>query len=137
MGYRIIDTTADIGIEVWAEDFKSLLEEAVRGMVSLMYDLKKIKGEKELEIEVEGIDREDLLISLLNEIIYLRDAEKFLAKEIEVKEATENRVKAILRGDTFNPDAHEIVEEIKAATFHNIEIKEEGGVLKSRIIFDV
>ncbi len=137
MGYKIIDTTADIGIEVWGENFKELLEESVRGMVSIMYDLQKINGNKSLNIEIEGFDKEDLLISLLNEIIYLRDAKKFLVKDIEIKDLSENRLSAILYGDIFDPQIHEILEDIKAATYHNIEIKKENGLIKSQIIFDV
>ncbi len=137
MGYKIIDTTADIGIEVWGKNFKELLEESVRGMVSIMYDLQKINGNKSLNIEIEGFDKEDLLISLLNEIIYLRDARKFLVKDIEIKDLSENRLSAILYGDIFDPQIHEILEDIKAATYHNIEIKKENGLIKSQIIFDV
>ncbi len=137
MGYKVIDTTADTGIEVWGHNLKELFEEAARGMISIMYDVDKIEEKQKKEIEIKGIDEEDLLISLLNEIIYLKDAEKFLVKRVIIEDIKDKNLKVLLLGETYDPNKHEIIEDIKAATYHNIKILKEKDNLKTKIIFDV
>ena len=137
MGFKIADTTADTGILVWAKDLKELFEEAARGLFHLMYDPNKVEAQEEIDYESEGIDPESTLISMLNDIIFLHEAKKMVFKDIKVSYLNQQRVRFTLYGEKIDPQKHEILSEIKAATMHNIAIEKDNGVYRCRIIFDV
>lgn len=137
MGYKRVDTTADIALEVWGKDYRELVEEAIRGLIEIMFDVEKIEEKEKFPVVVTGFDREDVLITALNEVVFLVDARRMVFRRVEVHEASDTEVKFTLFGEKYDPKRHEVKEEIKAATFHNVEIVEESGQLKTKIVFDV
>ena len=137
MGYKRVDTTADIALEIWGKDYRELVEEAIKGLIEIMFDVGKVEEKEEFPVVVTGFDREDVLIAALNEVVFLVDARKMVFKRVEVHEASDTEVRFTLFGERYDPQRHEIKEEIKAATFHNVEIVEENNQLKTRIVFDV
>jgi SHS2 domain-containing protein len=82
MGYRILDHTADIGVEVHGATLAGLFSQAALALVDLLTDRVRLTGETERMIRVEGADLEDLWINYLREILYLFNGENFLIKEI-------------------------------------------------------
>jgi SHS2 domain-containing protein len=46
-------------------------------------------------------------------------------------------LKAVARGDIFDPSRHRFKTEIKAVTYHQVEVKEVDGKWEGRVIFDV
>ncbi|MGB9668391.1 MAG: archease [Thermosulfidibacteraceae bacterium] len=141
MGYKLINPKADIGIEVWGKDEKELIEESIRALLDLIEIDRSQIGEKDsMTVEIESIDSEDLLISTLNTVIYLLDAKKFAIKDFQIEnlDLKNYRVKIKFIGEKWKENKdYGITREIKAATYHNISIKREKGVLKTEIIFDV
>ncbi|MEO0279139.1 MAG: archease [candidate division WOR-3 bacterium] len=139
MGYRLINPKADIGIEVWGNSVKELFEESVRALIDLYSINKKSVAEtKEITVSVEGIDLEDLLVSVLNQVIFLVDAKKFIPIDVKVEKLNDTKVTMTLKGEDYKEDKdYGIEREIKAATFHNLKIEKEGNLVKTRIIFDV
>ncbi len=137
MGYRVVDTTADIGVEAWGKDLKELFEETARGLLSLMADTEKVRVKEQIEWETEGIDAEDTLISMLNDIIYLHETKRMVFKDVQVKEIDEKRVRFALKGERIDPERHTLNTEVKAATYHNIRIERKEDGFKTRVIFDL
>jgi SHS2 domain-containing protein len=78
-----------------------------------------------------------LLVNWLNEIIYLQEVDDMLYKRFEIKRLEKDYLEAEVWGERFNPDKHVIKGEVKAATYHQVEIKEEKGIWKIKVIFDV
>ena len=137
MGFRIVDTTADVGIEAWSEDLKGLFENAARGLFALIADVDKVDPVEEINYRSEGIDLEDTLISMLNDLIYLSDAKGILFKDIEIKNLSDKCVEFVAKGERYNPEKHGSMTEIKAATYHNIKIAKDGNLYRVRVVFDV
>ncbi len=102
-----------------------------------MYDTSKVGEKEEIVWETEGSDTEDLLVSMLNDIIYLHEVKKMLFRNIKVEKLSAHKVAFTLKGEKYSPSKHEILTEIKAATYHNIEIKKENGLYRTYIVFDV
>jgi SHS2 domain-containing protein len=82
MGYRILDHTADIGIEVHGTTLADLFSQAAISLVDLLTDRNAISADTERIIRVAGADLEDLWINYLRKILYLFDGENFLLKEV-------------------------------------------------------
>lgn len=135
--YKLIPHTADLGIEVWAEDLVGLYVNSARALFDLIVGLDKIEKKEKHVVSADGIDKEDLLISFLNELIFLFATKKLLFSDFLVEEISDTHIRVTAEGKKFDTDKHEIIHEIKAATYHDINIEKVNNRYITRIIFDV
>ena len=135
--FEILDHTADIGIIVYGEDLKSLFENAGKAFFHLITDLKKVRLRTERKIEIGGESLERLMVDWLNELLYLHDVENLLFKRFRVESAGEAGLKAKVNGEIFQEGVHVIKTEVKAVTYHQLEVRQEKGGWRARIIFDL
>ena len=137
MSFEEIEHTADRAFRVQGRNFAELLENAARAMSSL--DPSGPRGEPPGEppavrtIEVEGIDREALLVNWLNEILYLEETQGEFYDRFQILESTNRHLQARLGGR----QSGEWVTHIKATTFHDLAIKQTSEGLEATIVFDV
>ena len=135
--YEPFDTTADIGLRVYGNSFKELLENAALGMFSFMVEPFNPKEEIDKEIEVNGDKDEDLLVSLLSEFIYLFETEGFILFDIKGKKISTKKYLFDLKGENYSHHKHTLLTHIKAVTYHNLKITKAGDIFKTEIVFDV
>jgi len=134
----LIDHTADLGIEVEAPSFAALLETAALGMVQVMVDPGRLRAVESRRVTVAGGDREMLLVGLLREVLYLYDTARWLCAAAEVVVAADQRsLTARLDGEPFDGARHEIATEIKAVTYHGLEVREQAGRWRATVILDL
>lgn len=132
--YRQISHTADVGIKVWGQSLEELFKNAVKGMVSIVLDRAFDKKDEHIEIELSAPDNEDLLVDFLNEMLYKINVDNWIPSKADIQ-VKDNELKGKIFGGKLRPD-QEIAVEIKAATYHNIEIKKEEQY-NTVIYFDV
>jgi len=137
MTYKLIDHTADFGIEVYGPDHQTVFTNAAEAMFDLVLDSGQVTGSESEYIEVSGTDWPDLLVNWLRELLYLFNGERKVIKSVEIKSISENRIAASIFFDYYSPEHHFIKNEIKAVTYHQAEIKKTDDGLIARIIFDV
>ncbi|HLA48361.1 MAG: hypothetical protein A2Z59_07795 [Nitrospinae bacterium RIFCSPLOWO2_02_39_17] len=135
--FEEIDATADLGIIAYGEDLRNLFSNAVEGLMSLMADTKSINESEFISINITAKDKEGLLVKWLNEIIYIKDTKGFLGKRFNINYLTENDLKADIYGEIYNPEKHELLSGVKAATYHNLKVEKVGDLWQVKIIFDV
>ena len=75
-GHREVEHTADWGLEVWAPDLPGLMEEAARGMFELMAVEVSEESRCHRQLEIGADDREQLLVSFLEELLFIADSEE-------------------------------------------------------------
>lgn len=131
-GYRELEHTADWELEVWGEDLAALLEQAALGMYALMGVVLEGSPRRKQELEVEGADREDLLVAFLDELLFLAESDGLGFDRLRV-EASPGRVRAAVEGSAIRSRA----KEIKAVTYHRLTVRDADGGLVTRIVFDV
>lgn len=138
--FEVIEHTADMGIKAYGKDLSELFTNAAYGMASLITDLEKVNPKDSKDISLQAENREELLVSWLNEIIYLSASKSMLFSRFEVSEIDERHLKAKIFGEGFDTTRHQIETEFKAATYHRLKISNstlpEGG-LQAEIIFDI
>lgn len=134
--YTVIDHTADIGIEAYGKTPQEIFVNMAKGMFSLITNLKNVNKENCFNINVNGEDKESLLISWLNELIYLFDTEKVVLREFKIETCGETELKARVCGEKINPEKHILKTQIKAATYHMLKF-EHNQQWKATVIFDV
>lgn len=132
MGYRFIEHTADLGIRVTAPDLKSLFREAGLALVEITGASSREIMEG-LGISLEGIDNVDLLVRWLQEVLYLIEVKHVRIGEIEICELSDTFLKALISGRREDTP---LIREIKAATYHNLDIRTIDGAFETTIVFD-
>lgn len=137
MPYELIDHTADIGIRATGEDIKDLFETAARAMCEQIADTAMLKGDHTRQLQVAGIDREDLLINFLRELLCFWTIDTQLVKQVYINEIDNNHLTANIIYDTYIPETHEILMDIKAVTYHGISVEQINDGWDATIIFDV
>ena len=137
MRFRTIEHTADIGIEVEADNLSELFEGVAAAMFSLMVDPDTVRQTVERELSLEAGDLEELLFMWLNELLFVLYAEGLLFSGFKVKDIGEDRLVATATGEKLDPQRHRLDEEIKAATYHEMMVERRDDGWKARVIFDV
>lgn len=137
MTYRRMDPTADCGIQVFGKDLKALFENAGIALFDLIADISLVKSGFEYPVQVSGSDWPDLMVNWLRELLYLWTGRELLGKEIKVLEISEYRLSASIRADTYNAMRHRLNHEIKAVTYHRIQVTQSPAGWQAIVIFDV
>ena len=135
--YKTFNHTADLGIEVYGEDQKQLFVNAGLALFDLITDIDKVEEKTSLSLTAEGINLEDLMVSWLRELLYLHQVKGYLFRDFVIHEISDELLKATVKGEKFDSRRHELIREIKAATYHQIKVVCEKGIWISRIVFDI
>ena len=97
----------------------------------------ELAGFDSCHIEVSGDDWCDLMVNWLREVLYLWNGKELLVKKARILSLSETQLSATIEYDPFNPDRHVIKTEIKAVTYHQIQVTGSPAGWESRIIFDI
>jgi len=135
--FEIIDHTADIGIVAYGADIKQIFANAALGLFSLMANPDDFNEGIKRELELSAEDVEILLVEWLNELIYIFDVEHIFFKRFEIDKLTSNQIRAKCFGEKIKPGQHKLKREVKAATYHMLQINKEDGGYKVQVIFDI
>jgi len=135
--FEILDHTGDIGIIVYGRDLNELFFNAGRAFFSLLTDLKRIRTTLERNIVIQSENLEELMVAWLGELLYLFDAQGLLFRKFYLEKVNRCSLRAIARGELFQPERHLIKREIKAVTYHQVKVENKDGKWQGRIIFDL
>jgi SHS2 domain-containing protein len=135
--YEQLEHVGDIRIKVFGDTIKDLFINAGFALFDIMIAGEKAKNEFAETIEVSGIDREELIVNWLTELNYLFLTESKIFNTFEIERFTETEITAIVLGEKLNPHFHEIKNEIKAVTFHDVEIVQKKKKWETKIVFDI
>lgn len=135
--YETIDHTADVGIIARADSLPALFEAAAEGMCSFILDAASVENRAWLERRVEAEGADNLLVAWLNDLLSVIAAEAFAPRVFVVDELSEGRLRATVHGEPVDPDRHRFRLDVKAATYHQLEVRRDDGGWRARVIFDV
>ncbi|MGD8836741.1 MAG: archease [Desulfobacteraceae bacterium] len=135
--YRLIDHTADFGLEIWGDDETALFEEAAKALFDLIFDPAAVKAQHCRTVEVQGDDWPDLMVNWLRELLYMFNGQERIVGNVAVTGIDKGRVQAAVAWEAFDPRRHEIKAEIKAVTYHQIDVGPCEGGWRARVIFDI
>ncbi len=143
-GFKIVDHTADVGIEMWGETPQAVLEAAALGMLSLIVNLKNVKYHIEKTLVIEADSLEDLLLNWLREILYIQERERIVFSGVSIPTEKFSCSKSdkycfygLLKGEKLNLKRHDICMEIKAVTRHQMFFQKKSQLWRAGILFDI
>ena len=135
--FEIIDHTADIGIRAYGKGLGEVFANAAYGMFSIITDLNKVYDDICHDIEVEASDVEELLVSWLNELLYVFDTENVLFCRFDIDNISQKRLQARAWGEKVDRSRHAIMTSIKAATYHMISVEKRESGFTVQVILDI
>jgi len=136
-GYRFTEHTADFGLEIFGVDAGDLFVQAARALTDLITDPKRLQGRDQQTLTVRGDDWADLMVNWLRELLYLWNGREQLVCDVALATLEQMRLVAMVTTDAYNPDVHPIRNEIKAVTYHQIEVGPYKAGWRARVIFDI
>lgn len=136
-GYQFFDVAADVGVNAWGPTLPEAFAQAGLGLFALMVDPASAEPREAREVRAQADTREALLVNWLNECLYVHDIEGFVINRIEFPLFEETRVHALLWGEEVDPGRHRVGTLVKAATFHDLSLRETDGRWEIRIILDI
>ncbi|MBI4168036.1 MAG: archease [Candidatus Aenigmarchaeota archaeon] len=143
MPYKFVEnlSIADTAFQASGSSLEEMFESSALAMTNVMVkDLKKIELKKRRKMTVSDKSIEKLLFNFLQEIIYLKDAERLVFGKYTVKikdRAGTYSLVCIALGEKVDMDKHELVVDVKAVTYHMFEVKQEGKKWKAQVILDI
>ena len=131
-GFREIEHTADWELHVWAPDLALMLEQAAKGMYALSGTKLADAPQISHEFHLSYLDPETLVVDFLSEILFFAEEESIGFNSFGISPEQELWFFK-LEGAPIESQA----KEIKAVTFHGIEVRTTEAGLEVNVVFDV
>jgi SHS2 domain-containing protein len=135
--FRFLEHPADVGFEAFGRTRQEMFANAARALTDLRVDLATVAPSEMFEITVRSLDWAGLLVNWLSEILYLEDAENWLFCDFEFGEFGLSSLIAQARGEKFDPARHHLKGLVKAITYHQLAIENQGDFWRAQIFVDV
>ena len=136
-GFDIVGHTADVRVEATGDSLEGALAWLATGMFSTMANVEKVEPREKVSFRVSSSSVETLAVDWLNELLYLFEAEAFLPAEYAVDVGADAiSLKAECTGERADPKRHELRPGVKAATYHDVIVSQDGS-WRIRVVLDV
>jgi SHS2 domain-containing protein len=139
MSYKFLDHATDAIIEITAKDLKEAFAVAADAEINLTLDQDKVEEKGQMKFSANGKDIRYLLYSWLEEIPFILITEGFAIKRLEfdIEEEDGYKINAIAYGEALDVKRHNFKVEIKAPTFYDMEIRQDGNGVYMRFLLDL
>ena len=135
--YRLTTRQSELAVRIVGNSPADLFANSAYALFDVMTEIEKIEIKDRLPLEVEGMDRDDLLVNWMRELLYLYQGSGYLLKEFQIREVKDTIVKAEVCGEKIDPDRHEIKQEIPAVAYHQSRMAKTGNQWTAQLIFEV
>ena len=145
--YKEMDHTADLRVEIYGRDLADLFRNAVK----TIYRVLNIDPSSELPCREEGVvdifnvyglDKEDALIKLMGELLYLamEEHKQLIVDTVQVNASSPEGYgfMATLEGrwHSLEKEAFGEIKEIKAVTYHDANIEQQAQGFTATVVMD-
>lgn len=134
-GFDYFEHTADVGIRAWGPTLEDAFAAAAEGLVAYMVDVTAAREVGEARIEAEAESEARLLYRFLEEVLYLFETRRWVITSARVR-VEGHRLDATLRGEAYDAARHGHVHEVKAITFHDLDVRRAPSP-EVRVIVDI
>lgn len=135
--WEILEHPADIGLRARGSTLAGLFENAAAGMMEITANPAGIGEREQRAILAEAPDREALLVTFLEEILWLVDGQGWLPARVAVRGVSETAVTATAFGEPRDTSRHEMRLIIKAVTYHQLAVRQTADGWEAEVYFDI
>ena len=134
--YQSLEHTADIGFRVLGETLEQLFEHAAFALFDSLSELNDVHEKLQEEVRVQGMDLPELMVNWLNQLLFLWETKLVLFKRFSIQKISDTELAASAWGEKYSSNRHELLTDIKAATYHQLKVEEKEGFWTAEIILD-
>ncbi|MCJ7507015.1 archease [Candidatus Bathyarchaeota archaeon] len=139
--YEFLEHVSDAYIAAYGRSLEEAFQNAALAMFEVMTDTHKIEQKIEDKISVDGWDEKALLYNWLEQLLLKFEIERKLYSKFDVSELihadNEWKLRATAFGELFDTSKHEPRTEVKAVTYHQMEIGRRNGTYVLKFILDL
>jgi len=135
--YEILEHTADVAVRITAPDLPTLFIVAAAALYDIIGTISRPRKGRIEQWELQANDVEQLLHDWLAELLYWFQVRKTVFGKIEFQRIDLQHLQARLTGSPLHRRRCQIRHEIKAITYHQLQVTRAGGKIQATIIFDV
>jgi SHS2 domain-containing protein len=135
-GWRLLDHTADIRLEVWGTSPEKLFIYAAKSLSTLLTSPTEPNSEEQIQVALEGGELDELLVNWLREILFYTQTRRIVVTEADIVELSETSLKARLKVRKKRIGAETSIE-VKGVTYHGISIRVNDQGYTAQIIVDI
>ena len=132
--FEYFDVTADIGFKAYGKNLNEAFENAGLAIFNIISDTSNIDSTTEITFEITSEDEVSLLYDYLEELLFYHETEFMLFSKFHVEIDDNLNLKAKIFGEGIDWNKHERKTEIKAITFHKMDVKKTDRVELQAIV---
>ena len=136
-GWEHFEVEADVGVRGWGDSRAAAVAQATLGVFALLVDPAEVEPREVREVRAQAEGPEALLVTWIDECLYVHDIEGFVVREVEMTVCSDTLAHGLLRGEPLDPARHRVGTVVKGATYHTVALGLRDGVHEARIIVDV
>lgn len=129
--YEYLYHIADAKFRAYGSTMEEAFENAALAMFNVMIDTEKFHLQESRQVNIESPEIETLLIDWLSELLYLFEVEEIVFAKFSVNkiEKTDSgfSLSASASGESLDLSRHKFDTQVKAVTYHGLEIKQDDG----------
>ena len=121
--FEYFDVTADIGFRAYGKSLNEAFENAGLEIFNIISDTSNDKKKKEISFKIRSEDEISLLYDFLEELLFYHEIEFMLFSEFHVEIDDMLQLRATIKGEAIDWNRHERKTEIKAITYHKMDVR--------------
>jgi SHS2 domain-containing protein len=138
--YRFLEDVAiaDAAFEAQSESLEDLFVTCAQATFEVMADTLTIQPLVKEEVELASTTLDELLFDWLAELIYLKDTHSMLFGKFDIRidETDGYKLTAAVWGEPVNQKKHKVKVDVKAVTYHLLEVKKTDDIWTAKVILD-
>jgi len=135
--FELFDHTADIGIRVRAATLPELLAPATEGLYAVIGEVMAAQEAEPVSFDLTDSDPSLLLRDYLGELLVLFDRDARRVILLDDPTFNEQRLKVTVRTANVDQERSDLLREVKAVTYHELDIRPIPGGYEATIIVDI
>lgn len=136
-GYEYFEAGSGVGVRAWGPDRGTAFAEAARAALALVVEPAGIEDRESREVRAQAESPERLLVSFVNECLYVHEIEGFAVSAVHVAGCTDTMAHGLLRGEPLDGDRHRTGAVVKAAMSHGLSLVEHSDRTAVALVLDV
>lgn len=138
--FEFFDVTADIGFYGYGKSMEESFENSALAMFNVISNTDNVSQSNRFKFKIISEDEISLLYDFLEELLFLHEIEFMIFSDFNVSISKDDDVfilDAEISGENINWEIHERGCEVKAITFHMMNVELVGEIYKTKVILDL
>jgi SHS2 domain-containing protein len=136
-GWEHFEVEADVGVHGWGPSRGEAFAQTTLGVFALLVPPDEVQAREQREVRAQAEGREALLVTWIDECLYVHEIEGFVVRSVELTVCTDTLAHGVLHGEPLDPARHRPGTVVKGATYHRVMVEARDGAHEVRVIVDV